>query len=128
MTAVIVTLLDDTGMGLFRRFALRRAAKRYARDLGACLVRDFGASEQYTPRQIAAAVRKLRLDGRYIALAYAPFLSQQSFDDLAAEMPVAVSYAEARALYDAFRPASLDSASANAETNIYIATGGAPPP
>jgi len=114
-------------MGLFSRFWVKRAAKRYARELGPCLRHDFGASEFYSSPQIQAAVTKLRLDRKYIALAYAPFLSEQAFAELANSMPVAVPYDDAKALFELFAPSMPTSASANPETNIYMLTKGVPP-
>jgi hypothetical protein len=86
--------------------ALRRdlAAWRYGRRLTRVMIRSWGASETYTPAQIRAAVRKLRLDRRYIALAYATFLSPEGYEAERANMPVVLDYDDARERFWTWTP------------------------
>jgi len=68
-------------------------------------VRSYGGgSEHYTPAQIRTAVKKLRLDEKFIAFAYAAFLPEEAFSNFLAEMPIAIPYDEARALLAHFKP------------------------
>src|ERR1700743_639430 len=64
---------------MFRSLLLRRAARRYAKRLPDVLHQGYGASEQYTPAQIAAAVRRADLPQQYIAIGYAAFLAEDAF-------------------------------------------------
>lgn len=92
-------------MGFLDRYRRNRAAKRYARELPRQLVRSFGGgSKHYTAAQIRKAVEKLRLDDRFIAFGYAAFLPEEAFGNTVAEMPIAISYDEARALLAGFKP------------------------
>src|SRR5438552_3650777 len=111
-------------MGWFRQFRVHRAAKQYARKLGPQLARAYGPSEFYSPGQIRTAIAKLGLNPKYIALGYASFLPEDACAALAADMPLRITYREARALFDRFRPPSLFSASANPETSINLVQAG----
>ena len=98
-------------MGTLRRWQTRRAAKQYARRLGPYLQRAYGAAEHYRPQQIRASVAKLGLNDRLIAFGYAGFLSEEEYTSIAPEMPIYVSYREARELYERYRPTRLIGAS-----------------
>jgi hypothetical protein len=110
-------------VSLFFRFRVKRAAKRYAKKLGGRLRYDFGASEFYSPQQIASTAAKLGLPPKYVVLGYAAFLSEAAFDKLAGTLPVSLPYHEARALCDRFVPSEPTSAGANPEMNVYVQTG-----
>jgi hypothetical protein len=90
-----------------RNLSLKRAAKKYASTLGNRLKSSYGASGTYTPEQISAAVNRLRLDKRYICLGYAAFLTEDKFSGLTTEMPVRLSYQEAREMFYAYVPLQL---------------------
>jgi hypothetical protein len=111
-------------MGRFRRFWLHRAAKRYARELGPQLARAYGPSDHYSAPQIRAAIGKLGLNPKYLALGYAGFLLEDAFAELAVDMPLHIPYREVRALFDRFRPAALFSASANPEMSVNFSQAG----
>ena len=83
-------------MGWLRTWRINRAAKQYGRRLPQQLREGWGFSETYTAGQIKSAVKKLGLDGNFIALGYATFLPEEQFDSLRAEMPIPLSYVEAR--------------------------------
>ena len=89
-------------MGWLSRLRLKRAAKDYARRLPLALAEGWGSSERYTPAQIRASVKSLKLDAGLIALGYAAFLEEPEFESLKAEMPVAILYGEARDLFSDF--------------------------
>src|SRR5437764_13828207 len=110
-------------MGWFRRFWLQRVAKQYARKLGPQLAKAYGPSEHYSAPQIHAAVAKLGLNPKYIALGLAGFLLEDAFAERAVDMPLHIPYREARALFDRFRPAALFSGSANPEASNFVAYG-----
>jgi hypothetical protein len=76
---------------------LRGAAKSYALRLPAYLKQAYGASEAYSPAQIAHAVTTLDLKQRYIALAYAAYVSEAEFAELRADLPIKMQYGGARA-------------------------------
>lgn len=86
-------------MGWLTRWAARRAAKTYVRDLPRELRKDWGASEAYTIGQVRSAIGRLRLGGRYIAVAYAAFLTEADYRAIAAELPVVLPYDLAREIY-----------------------------
>lgn len=91
-------------MGWFRRWQLRRAAKRYAVRLGPHLRRTYGAAEHYDAGQVRESVATLRLSYTYIALGYAAFLPPDRFAAVIADAPIAIPYDEARGLMDPYRP------------------------
>ena len=91
-------------MGLFLKFWVRRAAKRYARRLPDALAEGWGVSETYTPPQIRVTVQKLRLDPKFIALGFAAFLTEEEYLAIAAEMPVCLPYDQARSMFFAQLP------------------------
>jgi hypothetical protein len=108
-------------MGLFTALRLSRAARRYGQELPPCLARSYGSSEYYTPPQIREAARALGLDPRFIAIGYAAFLPKEQFDAVEAEMPISLSYAEARAAFERHAPWPYRSASGqpNISWNIF---------
>jgi hypothetical protein len=67
---------------MFERRTRQSAARRYARELGARLRRDYGASEFYTVGQISTAVSACRLPARHLSLGYAAFLPEAEFRNL----------------------------------------------
>lgn len=91
-------------MSFLQRFRLRRAAKAYALRLPETLRKGYGGKKHYTPAQIRSAVTKARLDPRFIALGYAAFMTEEAFNAAAGEMPVRMSYAEARAILRRYAP------------------------
>jgi len=111
-------------MGWFRRFWLHRAAKQYARKLAPQLARAYGPSEHYSASQIRAAVAKLGLSAKYIALGYAGFLPENAFASIVADMPSRIPYHAAHDLFDRFRPPALFSVSANPEMSINLSQAG----
>ena len=107
-------------MAWFRRWQMRRAAKQYAGRLGSHLARAYGPSEFYSAGQIRAAVAKLGLNPRFIALGYAAFLTENEYPLVAAGAPFFLSNGEARTLFERYRLPNLFSASSNPETSITI--------
>jgi hypothetical protein len=110
-------------VNLLRRLKLRRAAKRYARQLGSQLQRGYGAAEFYTPAQIRASVARLGLNPQFIALGYASFLNEEEFAALAAAMPMCIPYDEARELVARFQSTTRFGAADHYESGIGM-TGG----
>ena len=111
-------------MGWLLTLRKRRAAKRYARKLPKRLKHGWGFSEYYTPGQIKASVKKLKLNPTFIAIGYAAFLPRETYASLGAEMPVQMSYEEARALFDRYFPLELWSAAWEpAPENSYVMSG-----
>jgi hypothetical protein len=107
-------------MDLLRRLRIRRAAKRYARQLGSQLQRGYGAAEFYTPAQIRASVAKLGLNPQFIALGYTSCLNEEEFAALATAMPIYIPHGAARELVERFKPPSLFSSPGNPETTINV--------
>ena len=89
-------------MGWLRTWRVNRAAKQYALRLPRRLKEGWGFSEYYTPGQIKAAVKKLGLNADFICLGYAAFLPEEQFDQIRADMPVLLSYQDARAAFDRY--------------------------
>jgi hypothetical protein len=90
-------------MGWFARWRLNRAARQYAQRLPRRLRAGWGSSKTYTRGQIDTSVRALRLDARYVYIAYAVFLTP---DELAGLESVFVTFSasEARDAFDRWRP------------------------
>lgn len=109
-------------MGLLATLRRNRAARRYARELAPWLERSYGASDSYAPPQIRAGVKELKLDPAFIAIGYAAFLPEEEFDALRPETADRLAYAEARALFERFRPPMRFSVSGPPEVS-YQATG-----
>jgi hypothetical protein len=82
--------------GFIRKLWLIFAARPYAAKLPRALRKGWGGSTFYTPGQIRAAVRTLRLNPRLIAFGFATFLPEGEYESLAAETPVKLPYLEAR--------------------------------
>jgi hypothetical protein len=110
-------------MGWLGRWRLRRAAKRYARQLGPALGRAYGASEAYTPAQIRAGASKLALNLEFILLGYAAFLPQDQYESVAGSAPTYIPYDEARALFVRFKPPNLFFASSYYESGLGMVGG-----
>jgi hypothetical protein len=118
---------------LFRRFRLNRVAKRYATLLPPMLARSYGASagKRYTAAQVRTAVSKLKLDGRYIALAYAAFLAEDAFNSLRPEMPMPIAYQEALDLFRRHVPRRVSGEGSSGDYSVScgggsISAGGGP--
>ena len=77
------------------RWMMRRAAKKYARRLPAELRAGWGAAQFYTPDQVAAVIKRLRLEGPHEALAYATFTTEADFAGLG---QTKIGYDEARSV------------------------------
>jgi hypothetical protein len=85
-------------------FTLRKngAARRYARKLPAALRKGWGRSASYTPGQIQAAVRSVKLDPKYIVFGYAAFLSKEAFAEVYADAPPPIPREAARKTFVRF--------------------------
>jgi hypothetical protein len=94
-------------MGWLRQWRLALAARPYAQQLRNRLVQGWGASRTYTRGQIDAAAHDLRLNPKYILIAYAAFLSGE---ELAAARHLYTEFTEkdARIAFSRWRPASMD--------------------
>jgi hypothetical protein len=89
-------------MNLLFAIQKNRAAKRYARRLPGALRKGWGRSASYTPGQVQAAVKILRLDPRFIVFGYAAFLSEEAFAEIYANGPPLVSRESARETFHRF--------------------------
>jgi len=96
-------------MKWLNQFGLNRAAKTYAKQLPAAMNAGWGSSDVYTIGQVKAAIRHLSLKGRYIAIAYAAFLTREDFASLEAEYPTPIAYDTARELFALHRQRLLES-------------------
>lgn len=86
-------------MNWFQRTAMKRAAWVFARRLPAQLQSGWGRAKVYTPGQVAAALSKLRLGGRYVAIAYAAFVTEEDYATIAPDFPFPMTFEDARATY-----------------------------
>lgn len=91
-------------MNWFARLALHNAAWRFGRRLPGELSADWGASDNYTPEQVRSALKRCRLGGRYVAIAYAAFLTQAEYLVIAPSLPLVLPYDRAREIYFRWRP------------------------
>jgi hypothetical protein len=88
----------------------KRAAKSYAKQLPLWLIKNFGASEFYTPGQIRGGIKALGLDPRQMDLALAAFLPEAEYAILAADQPTALPYHEARERFLRWKPMATSTA------------------
>jgi hypothetical protein len=93
----------------------QRAGKKYARQLGPRLRRDYGASEHYTPGQIKAAITSCQLPPRYISFGYAAFMSEDAFR----KFGIAGDYHSLRLLFLRHVPSSAVSSFEPAQPSSY---------
>jgi len=93
-----------------QNFRKKRAAKAYARKLPRLLKQSWGFSDHYTPAQIKTSAKKLGLDLRYVAFGYAGFLPPETYESLRSEMPIDMTFDEARELFEYYFPLNLWSA------------------
>ncbi len=91
-------------MNWFFRMALHRAARHLAQRLPQELRADWGASDAYTVEQVRAALARCRFSGRYVAIAYAAFLSEEDYLKVAPSLPLVLPYHKARVLFERARP------------------------
>lgn len=110
---------------ILARRRLRSAAKLYARRLAPQLIRDYGASEHYTPAQIRASVERARLPAAHIDLGYAAFLPEESFRQLARPVNIA-DYDAFRGLMAAYKPRRQPAWSPESGGSIPTGDGHAP--
>ena len=83
---------------------MRRAARRFAKRLPGYLARNWGRAETYTEPQVAAALRYFALDGSFVSLAYAAFLSEPDYLAMVGRLPRALPYDLARFEFERARP------------------------
>ena len=107
-------------MGWFAKWRLNRAARRYALRLLRRLRQGWGTSKTYTQGQIDAAVLDLRLDPKYVFIAYAVFLSP---DDLTASEAAFLEFtpAQAKVAFDNWRPISTQWSPSDSYDGSYAA-------
>ena len=110
-------------MNWLKTFRKHRAAKQYARKLPNQLVAGWGHSQYYTGGQINSAVQKLNLDADFITIGYAVFLPEDQFNELVAEMPISLSYEDARTIFNRYRRRTLTSASGFAPERLETGDG-----
>ncbi len=107
-------------MRLLDRWRTRRSAKNYARKLGPHLQRAYGAAAHYSPGQIRTSVTKLGLNPKFVALAYAAFLTEDEYTAIASTLPVELAYGQARELFERYRSAARYPGSHNSPENTPI--------
>ena len=91
-------------MGWWRTILKHRAARQYAHRLPRALAEGWGGSKFYTRLQIETAVGSIRLDPRYIVLAYAAYLPEDQFEEAMASAPLWLPYPIARELFRSWLP------------------------
>ncbi len=81
----------------FERRRYRGAARHYALRLGPQMLKDYGSSALYSPRQIEKSADRAGLPARYIAFGYALYLEESAFREMG-DGKVSGSYEELRSL------------------------------
>ena len=66
-------------MGIFDRFRQKWAIRAYARRLGPLLAKRYGRQKFYTADQVRRTIEVCGFSRRYIAYAYAMFLTEHAF-------------------------------------------------
>jgi hypothetical protein len=87
---------------------VNRAAGKYVSRLPPVLMEGWGASTAYTPGQIEAAVKTARLDRRFIALAYAAYLSEEDYARAKPSLPLKLPYGGARSTFQQYASWHID--------------------
>ena len=105
-------------MGIFDNWSRRRATKKMAAPLLAELSVSYGGSEYYTIPQIRTAFQKLRLNAKFIDIAFSQFLEFDAYDELTGMGRA--SYDNGRSLYQRYLPDSGSSSWEPAPLNEYI--------
>jgi hypothetical protein len=72
---------------LVKRWRLSSAARRYARELPAQVLKDYGAATVYSRPQIEGSVGRAGLPVAYIFFGFALLMEKILFDDVYAGMP-----------------------------------------
>lgn len=101
-------------MGWLDAFRLRSAALAYARKLPRHLARSYGRGRAYTTGQIETAVKALKLNPLFIALALAAYLDEADYAALADRLPLTLDYDEARARFRRSLPSGSPSSASSA--------------
>jgi hypothetical protein len=73
----------------------------------------YGKTLGYTPQQIQRGVEAAKLDSRFIALAYAAYLTETEFNEVAPVMPRNWTFESARALFWDAAPVDIHSRAEN---------------
>ena len=94
---------------MFERLWIKHVVKRYATALPEWLAQNYGSSDYYTIPQIRAAVRALKLNPKFITLAYGMYLPEEEFNTVKDEMPGKLDYSEARLIFLDAMPVKLES-------------------
>jgi hypothetical protein len=94
------------GMPILWGIFLRRAARKYATNLGPQLLKGYGASRFYTPGQIRAAAQRRKLPSRYLKIGYAAFLDLDGFLSVVSDASPS-DYEALRALYERYKPSNV---------------------
>lgn len=105
-------------MGILRDWLRGRAAKKMAVRLAALLSRSYLRSEFYTIPQIRVAFGKLKLNKKYIDLAYAQYLEFEVYSTVV--KGDRASYDAARALYRKYLPDGFSQSVEPAPVNEYV--------
>lgn len=107
--------------GLFCGFVRRRVTKKMAAPLAVELRNSYGGSIYYTAPQIQTAFRKLKIDPKFIDIAYAQFLELDLYLDTTGKDRSA--YDSAKSLYQRYLPGRDAAAWEPAPANPYIMQG-----
>jgi hypothetical protein len=117
-----MVLLDEAAtrcdLGFAQDWLRRRAAKQMAVRLATTLSTDYLGSEYYTVPQIQVAYAKLKLNPKFIDIAYAEYLDFESYSTLTHGKRAA--YDGARALYRSYLPDGISTGWEAAPVNEYI--------
>jgi hypothetical protein len=91
-------------MNWISRMVMHHAARAYARSLPQELHADWGASTYYTVGQVRTALSRRHLTNRFVAIAYAAFLTEADYLAVAPELPVVIPYDLARGVFEQAKP------------------------
>lgn len=106
---------------LITSIALKRAAAKYARTLPSRLIKDYGAAEFYTCKQIEASARRAGLPRAHLALAHAMYLPRDAFVQIHGN---GETYDKLRALFTAKLPNVPSEEFSPLGPDPYIMSGG----
>ncbi len=106
-------------MDALNRWLMLRSTKRMAARLPHHLLKSYGGGTYYTPQQVTTSYRALKLNPKYIGIAYAEFLDFDTYVEFVGKSQE--QYDRDRSSYGKYKPLlHMDSEAGSAPVNAYI--------
>jgi hypothetical protein len=106
-------------MDALNRWLMLRSTKRMAALMPHHLLKSYGGGTFYTPQQVATSYRALKLNPKYIRIAYAEFLELNTYLKFSGNTQA--QYDQDRSIFGRYKPLiQMDSEAGPAPVNAYI--------